>query len=54
MFSQNNIFIAFLRALESELALDSPHCLANLVKEFEDVFQNPPKGLPPLRGIKHK
>ena len=29
-------------------------CLDPLVKEFEDVFQDPPKGLPPLRGIEHK
>jgi len=54
MLSQKNIFIAFPRALKSEMALDSPHCLANLVKEFEDVFQDPPKGLPPLRGIEHQ
>jgi len=25
-----------------------------LVKEYEDVFQDPPKGLPPLRGIEHQ
>ena len=54
MLSQKNIFIAFPRALEIELALDSPSCLANLVKEFEDVFQDPPKGLPPLKGIEHQ
>jgi len=28
--------------------------LENLVKEFEDVFQDRPKGLPPLRGIEHQ
>jgi len=22
--------------------------------EFQDVFQEPPQGLPPLRGIKHQ
>ena len=54
MLSQKNIFIAFPRALESELALDSPHCFSNLVKEFEHVFQDPPKGLPPLKGIEYQ
>jgi len=53
MLSQKNIFITFPMALESEMALDSPHCFTNLVKEFEDVFQDPPKG-PPLRGIEHQ
>jgi len=38
MLSQKNIFIAFPMTLENELALDSPPCLANLVKEIEDVF----------------
>jgi len=28
--------------------------LDNLVKEFYDVFQDTPKGLPPLRGIEHQ
>ena len=25
-----------------------------MLKEFQDVFQEPPKGLPPLRGIEHQ
>jgi len=25
-----------------------------LIQEFQDVFQEPPKGLPPLRGIEHE
>jgi len=25
-----------------------------LIKEYQDVFQDPPKGLPPLRGIDHQ
>ncbi|XP_068497753.1 uncharacterized protein [Phaseolus vulgaris] len=37
-----------------KLAKNSPTCLNNLVKEYEDVFQDPPKGLPPLRGIEHQ
>ena len=28
--------------------------MENLVEEFQDVFQDPPKGLPPLRGIEHQ
>jgi len=28
--------------------------LDNFVKKYEDVFQDPPKGLPPLRGIEHQ
>ena len=31
-----------------------PKCLENLVKGFEDVLQDPSKGLPPLRGIEHE
>jgi len=47
-------FLAIPRIIECESAKDSPTCLDNLVKEYEDVFQNPPKGLPPLRGIEHQ
>jgi len=43
MLSQKNMFIAIPRTLESELVSDSPHCLENLVKEFDDVFQDPKK-----------
>ena len=42
------------RIIDCELAKDSPTCLDNLVMEYEDVFQDPPKGLPPLRGIEHQ
>jgi len=48
------MFIGIPGTLESELVLDNPHCLANLVKEFDDVFQDPPKGLPPIRSIEHQ
>ena len=30
--------------------LDSPHSLENLVKEFNDVFQDPPKGITSSKG----
>ncbi|XP_068474863.1 uncharacterized protein [Phaseolus vulgaris] len=52
--SHNPIFLAILRPLKLETLVDSPHCLEDLVKEFNDVFQDPPKGLPPLRGIEHQ
>jgi len=40
--------------IECDSAKDSPTCLYNLVKEYEDMFQDPPKGLPPLKGIEHQ
>jgi len=43
MLSQKCIYIAFPRTLKSESAIDSPTCLEYLVKEFEDVFQDPQK-----------
>jgi len=52
--SHNPIFLAIPRHLVLEKLEDSPHCLDNLVKEFHVVFQDPPKGLPPLRGIEHQ
>jgi len=52
--AHNPIFLAIPRPLKLESLVDSPHCLDNLVKEFQDVFQDPPKGLPPLRGIEHQ
>ena len=51
---RNTIFLAIPRPLKLEKLEDSPHCLDNLVEEFHDVFQDPPKGLPPLRGIEHQ
>ena len=52
--SHTPIFLAIPRPLELEKLEGSPHCLDNLVEEFHDVFQDPPKGLPPLRGIEHQ
>jgi len=31
-----------------------PQDLSLVLDEYQDVFQEPPKGLPPLRGIKHQ
>jgi len=28
--------------------------LSLVLDEFKDVFQEPPKGIPPLRGIEHQ
>ena len=52
--TQKPSFLAIPRTIECESAKDSPTCLDNLVKEYEDVFQDPLKGLPPLRGIEHQ
>jgi len=52
--SHNPIFLAIPRPLECAKVEASPHCLDNLVEEFHDVFQDSPKGLPPLRGIEHQ
>ena len=48
------LFLAIPRTLKLEPLVASPHCLENLVEEFQNVFQDPPKGLPPLRGIEHQ
>jgi len=52
--SHNPIFLDIPRPLECAKVEASPHCLDNLVEEFHDVFQDPSKGLPPLRGIEHQ
>ena len=52
--TQKPIFLAIPRTIECESIMDSPTCLDNLVKEYEYVFQDPLKGLPPLRGIEHQ
>ena len=44
------LFLAIPRTLKLEPLVDSPHCLEKLVEEFQD----PPKGLPSLRGIEHQ
>jgi len=55
MLDHKPIFLAYPKKnLKSELAVDSSKCLDPLVKEFQDVFQEPSKGLPPLRGIEHQ
>jgi len=52
--AQKPIFLAISRIIDCESAKDSPMCSDNLVKEYEDVFQDPPNGLPPLRLIEHQ
>jgi len=55
MLARKAIFIAYPKKnLKIESAVDNFKCLDPLVKEFQDVFQEPPKGLPPLRGIEHQ
>ena len=52
--AQKPIFLAIPRIIDCELTKDSPTCLDKLVKEYEDVFQDPLKVLPPLREIEHQ
>ena len=52
--AHNPIFLAIPRPFKLEPLVDIPHCLDNLVIKFQDVFQDPPKGLPPLRGVEHQ
>jgi len=55
MLACKAIFIAYPKKnLKIESTVDSSKCLNSLIKEFQDVFQEPPKGLPPLRGIEHQ
>jgi len=57
MLAQKPIFLAY--PSESSPSFQSPHSrcpqdLSLVLDEFKDVFQEPPKGLPPLRGIEHQ
>ncbi|XP_068463331.1 uncharacterized protein [Phaseolus vulgaris] len=52
--SQKSIFLAMPRTLECVTDKVHSTCLDDLVKEIHDVFQDPPKYLPPLRGIEHQ
>jgi len=57
MLAQKPIFLAYpsesspsFQNLQTRYPLD----LSLVLDEFKDVFQEPPKGLPPLRGIEHQ
>jgi len=57
MLAQKPIFLAY--PSESSPSFQNPHSrcpldLSLVLDEFKDVFQEPPKGLPPLRGIEHQ
>ena len=57
MLAQKPIFLAY--PSESSPSFQNPHSRCSLdlslvLDEFKDVFQEPPKGLPPIRGIEHQ
>jgi len=57
MLAQKPIFLAY--PSESPPSFQSPHSrcpqdLSLVLDEFKDVFQEPPKGLSPQRGIEHQ
>jgi len=57
MLAQNPLFLVY--SSESSPSFQSPPSrrpkdLLLVLDEFQDVFQEPPKGLPPLRGIEHQ
>jgi len=55
MLAHKAIFIAYPKKnLKIESTVDCSKCLDPLVKEFQDVFHEASKGLPPLRGIGHQ
>jgi len=52
---RKEIFIVYpKKCFKLNSSLDSSKCLESLLKEFQDMFQDPSKGLPPLRGIEHQ
>jgi len=55
MLARKAIFITYPKKnLKIESIVNSYKCLDPLIKDFQNVFQEPPKGLPPLRGIGHQ
>ena len=55
MLAPKAIFIAYPKKnLKIESVVDSSKYLDPLVKEFQDVSQDLPKGLPSLKGIEHQ
>jgi len=57
MLAQKPIFLAY--PSESSPSFQNPHSrcpqdLSLVLDKFKDVFQESPKGLPPLRGIEHQ
>jgi len=41
-------------SISSQLLPSPSFGMEKLLKEVEEIFQDPPKGIPPLRGIEHQ
>jgi len=57
MLSQKQVFLAYPSKSSPSFQNPPPKCpqdLSIVLDEFNDVFQDPPKGLPPLRGIENQ
>jgi len=57
MLSQKQVFLAYPSESSPSFQNPPPKCpqdFSIVLDEFKDVFQDPTKGLPPLRGIEHQ
>jgi len=57
MLAQKQMFVAY--PCESFPSFQDPSSrypqdLSLVIDKYKDIFQEPPKGLPPLRGVEHQ